>query len=69
MFVRTVMSLLAAGSSMPEISTDIQFQVSGTIAQLGLFSVLADLGVAALGLALFVLSPKLAEKIVESSSR
>ena len=54
-----------ASQSMSGMLSDVQVELTGALAQFGFVALVADLAVSGLGLALFVLSPRLAAKIVD----
>ncbi|MFK7742051.1 MAG: hypothetical protein AB8H80_17175 [Planctomycetota bacterium] len=66
MAVYTLLSLVGVSWAMYKANAaHVQLQVSGALTQVGFFGILADLAISAVGLGLFVLSPKLAAKVVE----
>ncbi len=60
----TLVSLLGASNAMEGAPVGMQVKMTGMVAEMGGYAVLSYVLIAAWGLFLYVLSPKLAEKIV-----
>jgi hypothetical protein len=61
----TLVSLLGASSSMHGAPEGVQVKLTGMVAEMGGYAVLSHAMIAACGVALYVLSPWLAQKVVE----
>lgn len=61
----TLIGFFGASRAMASMMSGIQVQMNGAVSEMGLFAVLAYLAVSGLGFGLFVVSSKLAVKIVE----